>query len=121
MTPSPFTFSRREDAQSLELTFARKVNNFTAPDLDVFIAMLGELRSRMQPPVAADAATVSEAHIAAQCDFRKLLVDGQLRSPTEAGAVFLFQSQRFGWFQFPANAQFCSDLLQWLQSADAPA
>lgn len=80
--------------------------------------MLGELRSRMQPALPSDEQAVTEAHVAAQCVPRKLLVDGELRAPTEAGAVFLFQSPRFGWFQYEAGAAFCADLVQWLQSAE---
>lgn len=104
-----------DDAQQLTLTFTRTPLALSAGELDVLIARLGHLREQMKPAVPVDATNVKHAHHAEHCYFRPIQIDGKLRAPVDAGATFLFQSPRYGWFQFQATPEYCKALLPWLQ------
>ena len=97
------------DARTLDRTFESKVAILDAPALDSLIAQLGELRSRMLPGIATDQAQVQSAHPIGDFYFRKFDL-GDISIPVEDGALLLFQSPRFGWFQLPAHPALCSEL-----------
>ena len=101
----------------IELTFERKVQVMRAEELDALIAQLGEMRSRMQPAIPTDQAKVTEAHPIGDFFFRRL-AEGNDNVPLKGGALFLFQSARYGWFQWPASPELCAGLAQWLQTGD---
>lgn len=111
------SFTLNPDGRLLELTFEKKVQVLRADELDSLIAQLGQLRSRMEPAVPAGTANVTSAHPVENFYFRRV-GEGARTVPIGAGALFLFQSARFGWFQLPASAELCSGLARWLVNGD---
>jgi hypothetical protein len=103
---------------SIEVTFEKRVMNLRAEELDALIAQLGELRSRLKPAIPSDQSQVSHAHPINDFYFRKLGT-GEKSVPVEEGALLLFLSQRFGWFQLPAEPGLCAALGKWLLTGDA--
>jgi hypothetical protein len=120
---SLYSFTLNPTGTELEVTFERKVQVMRAAELDSLIAQLGELRSRMEPAIPTEQAKVTSAHAVGDFFFRRM-GEGPDTVPVKSGALFLFQSPRFGWFQWPASPELCAGLAKWLQTGkpdDAPA
>lgn len=107
------SFTLNPDGRLLELTFEKKVQVLRADELDSLIAQLGQLRSRMEPAIPTEQAHVTSAHPVENFYFRRL-GQGTEAVPISTGALFLFQSARFGWFQLAASKELCSGLARWL-------
>ena len=65
-----------------------------------------------------DQAQVTTAHPVADVYFRHL-GGGDKGVPVRDGALLLFQSPRFGWFQLPATPGLCAGMAKWLLTGDA--
>jgi hypothetical protein len=111
------SFTLNPDGRLLELTFEKKVQVMRADELDSLIAQLGELRSRMQPDIPTKLTNVTAAHPVEHFYFRRM-GQGAQDVPIKAGALLMFQSPRFGWFQFPASAELCAGMAKWLVTGD---
>jgi hypothetical protein len=105
------------DFTQIEITFEKRVVKLRAEELDALIAQLGELRSRLNPAIPNDQDNVTHAHPIEDFYFRKLgKGDGV---PVQDGALLLFLSRRFGWFQLPAEPGLCAALGKWLLTGEA--
>lgn len=80
----------------------------TTEQLEHAIALLGALRSHMNPPVSSDPDT-NRIHPA------DLFSTGRLGVSTEKGAVIRFRSIQFGWFELYLSHEWCSGLIAYLQ------
>ncbi|MEJ6022877.1 hypothetical protein [Ramlibacter sp. PS4R-6] len=107
------SFTLNPDGRLLELTFEKKVQVLRADELDSLIAQLGQLRSRMEPAIPTSQTNVGSAHPVEHFYFRRM-GQGTNAVPIASGGLFLFQSPRFGWFQFPASAELCAGMAKWL-------
>jgi len=111
------SFTLNPDGRLLELTFEKKVQVMRADELDSLIAQLAELRSRMQPGIPDNLTNVTAAHPVEHFYFRRV-GQGTHDVPIKTGAVLMFQSPRFGWFQFPASADLSAGMAKWLVTGD---
>ena len=114
---SLYSFTLNPTGTELELTFERKVQVMRAEELDALIAQLGQLRSRMEPAIPTGQSKVTSAHPVGDFFFRRM-DQGDEGAPVKGGALFLFQSPRFGWFQWPASPELCAGLAKWLETGE---
>jgi hypothetical protein len=106
------------DFTEIEITWEKRVARLRAEELDALIAQLGELRSRLNPAIPSDQSKVTHAHPIDDFYFRHLgPEDGAV--PVQHGALLLFLSKRFGWFQLPADPGLCAALGKWLLTGNA--
>jgi hypothetical protein len=110
----PFKPTINADATGATIRFRARTVNLSASELEEMIAWLGHLRSQLKPAVPVSCEGVETIFYADHC-FAAPLQKGEAQAPTEAGAAIYFQSPLFGWFQYPAPAEFCRMLADWLQ------
>jgi hypothetical protein len=103
-----------DNGETISLSLRDPALELKAKDLDVLIALLGHYRAQMKPAIPVDQAAAQWAQYADHVQVLHIQKDGKTM-PIETGALFLFQNPRFGWFQFPATAEFCRGLIPWLQ------
>jgi len=106
------------DFTEIEITFEKRVVKLRAEELDALIAQLGELRSRLNPAIPNDQSKVTHAHPIDDFYFRKL-GNEETSVPVQDGALLLFLSKRYGWFQLPADPGVSAALGKWLLTGDA--